>query len=106
MKYCFGILFYFLITTGAFAQDQGTVATGSSKMSFSSISPNPFQHTFTFRTEAQGKIVVFNAEGARIEERYFLKNEVIEMGADWPKGSYQIKVFGIDRTDFTRVKKE
>ena len=105
-KFCLYLLFSLLLAAGSFAQEQASNNSGSSRLSFSTISPNPFQNQFTFRPEADGKIVIFNTEGARVEERYFSKDEVIELGGKWPKGTYHLKIFGLGRTDFTKVRKD
>ena len=101
-----GLLFSLIFTANTFAQDQATNTAVISRLSFSTISPNPFQTSFNFRPEADGKIVIFNSEGYRIEERFFRKDEVIDLGLNWPKGLYHLKIFGLGRTDFTKVRKD
>ncbi|MBC7391624.1 MAG: T9SS type A sorting domain-containing protein [Opitutaceae bacterium] len=101
-----GLLFSLIFTANTFAQEQVSNTAGSSKLSFSTISPNPFQSQFTFRPEADGKIVIFNSDGYRVQEFYFKKDQVIELGNDWPKGLYHVKIFGLGRTDFTKIRKD
>ena len=109
-KLYFGTLLLFFVSVTGFAQDHASIATVSehrvSRMSFSTLSNHPDNTHFVFSPEESGKLIVMNSEGERIEEQHFSKDKIIEIGHAWPKGHYQIKIIGRDRTDFTKVRKD
>ena len=109
-KICLGTLLLFLFSAVGFAQEHESIASVAdhkvNTMSFSTLTHNPVQNHFVFRPEESGKLVVSNSEGTRVEEHYFSKDHVLELGGAWPKGHYHIKIIGKDRTDFTRVRKD